>query len=96
MNRVRGRRMTGLRGELHHQQSGGRAIGQDESVILCEWHHQGDRYPAGFETCNRRDVANAFGPSLKHASRAFRETYGTDAEQLAFQNRLLERHHDAS
>lgn len=76
--------------QAHHLNLSGNA-GQkqlgDLSVIgLCPWHHQG--YP--IRGMNQALCTKMIGPSLAHNSRAFRETFGSDEELLATQNRLIE------
>lgn len=78
--------------EVHHLNLGGHAgqkrRGDEYTVGLCGYHHQG-KVPSAFKTlkqCRRR-----LGPSLKHESVAFRATFGSDDELLAEQNELIER-----
>lgn len=73
----------------HHLNLGGKAgqkrLGDNYSVPLCEWHHQG--YPPGEITASQATFL--FGPSLARNSKMFRQTYGTDAELLAKTNERL-------
>jgi hypothetical protein len=74
--------------EEHHLNLGGLAgqkrRGDDYSIPLCRWHHQGHR-PMGMST----DVmVHLYGPSLKD-SRQFRLSYGSDDALLAHANFLL-------
>ena len=73
--------------DAHHLLSGGRRIGHDATIALCPWHHRGIR-PADCAT--DADAFHKYGPSLANGSKPFRETYGTDDELLAEQNRILE------
>lgn len=72
--------------EIHHLIDGGRRRGHDETIGLCQWHHQGYA-PDGWTPRTYRELA---GPSLKDGTCTFREAYGTDDELLAAQNRLLQ------
>jgi Recombination enhancement, RecA-dependent nuclease len=89
--------MRGLRGEdqcgrteIHHQNLGGYAgqkqLGQDQTVALGAYHHQG----VLLRGLGLADMARRFGPSLKRAPRAFRAAFGDDPELLAEQNKRLE------
>jgi hypothetical protein len=78
---------AGTGSEAHHLLSGGRRIGHMAVVALCPWHHRAvplDRWTAP-------EMRAAFGPSLMDGSKPFRARYGTDAELLEMQRRLLER-----
>lgn len=70
--------------EIHHLNLGGRAgqkrRGDEFTVPLCQWHHQGKR-----DDLDRQPP----GPSLKLHSREFRERYGKDDELLAKVNDLI-------
>jgi hypothetical protein len=73
--------------EIHHLTDAGRRISHDATVCLCRFHHQGDRLPytgAGYKV-----QAERFGPSLGREKRHFQATYGSDADLLSLQNRLL-------
>lgn len=76
--------------EIHHLNLGGKAgqkrLGDEFTVGLCPWHHQG-KPPTGM---GQKEARAIFGPSLKLSSRAFRELYGPDSALLARQNRLIE------
>lgn len=72
-------------GDVHHVLSGGRRMGHDFTLCLCEWHHRGQPFAA----IKNRVMEMIAGPSLHHNSRAFHETYGSDAELLDYQNQLL-------
>ena len=73
--------------EIHHLLSGGRRIGHEATVCLCHFHHQGKRLP--YVQYGYSAQAEVFGPSLAREPRRFHEMYGTDAELLDRQNRLL-------
>ena len=73
--------------QIHHQTQSGRQLGQDETVCLGAWHHMGQCLPGYTST----DMKIEFGPSLAKGSKPFYERYGTNAEQLEYQNRIIER-----
>jgi hypothetical protein len=73
--------------EMHHLLCGGRRIGHDATVCLCHFHHQGKRLP--YPEHGYAEQAKAFGPSLGHEPRRFREVYGTDDQLLAYQEIML-------
>ncbi len=77
--------------EIHHLNKGGKAgqerRGDEFTVPLCKWHHQGQ--PPG--ALLAKDMAITHGPSLARQSRAFRERYGTDDELLRLVNRRIAR-----
>lgn len=77
-------------GEIHHLNAGGHAgqkrRGDEFTVCLCRHHHRG----VPIKGMNQAQCAKLLGPSLAHNSRAFRETFGSDEELLATQNRLIE------
>ena len=68
--------------DVHHLNLGGRAgqerLGDDFTIGLCPWHHRGILPPM-----------LPVGPSLAKESRKFREFFGSDAELLMEQNRLI-------
>lgn len=69
-------------GDVHHLvDKGTRALsgGNKSTIILCLWHHRGV-VPFG-HTVDSATVA--FGPSLFHTSKLFKQTYGTERELLA-------------
>jgi len=76
--------------QVHHLNLDGKAgqkrLGDDATIGLCPWHHVGEPIQGMTAAECRRQV----GPSLKQ-SNAFRDTFGTDDELLARQNRLIER-----
>lgn len=72
--------------EIHHLLSGGIRRGHDQTIGLCPWHHQG----VCAEGVSKRQMAERFGPSLKHSPGAFHEAYGSDDELLARQNGLIQ------
>lgn len=70
------------RTEAHHlTDKGYRRLsgGHQASLPLCKWHHRGV-VPFG-HTIDSATVA--FGPSLFHTSKLFKQTYGTERELLA-------------
>lgn len=59
----------------------GERIGDQATIGACQWHHQG-----------RRDgYGHARGPSYAKQAAQFRKVYGTDAQLLALQDRLIAR-----
>lgn len=72
--------------EIHHQTTCGRQTGQDQTICLGQWHHRAI-CREGFSTTIMKDL---YGPSLATGSRTFHEYFGSDAEQLRYQNALLQ------
>lgn len=72
--------------DCHHLLSGHKRRGDEFTIPLCPWHHRGvwnDRF-------QHQKMAEALlGPSLAHASKRFREVFGTDEELLFEANRLI-------
>lgn len=70
--------------EIHHQNldehAGQKRLGDEFTVPLCGWHHQGHGPASLYET---------LGPSLKLHAREFREKFGSDAVQLEKTNDLI-------
>lgn len=70
--------------EIHHQNldehAGQKRLGDEFTVPLCGWHHQGHGPASLYET---------LGPSLKHHPVEFREKFGSDMTQLAKTNDLI-------
>lgn len=70
--------------EIHHQNLDGKAgqkrLGDEFTVPLCGWHHQGHGPASLYET---------LGPSLKLHSVEFRERFGSDVAMLAQTNNLI-------
>lgn len=70
--------------EIHHQNldehAGQKRLGDECTVPLCGWHHQGHGPASLYET---------LGPSLKRHPVEFREKFGSDEEQLAKTNDLI-------
>lgn len=75
--------------EIHHQNLGEHAgqkrLGDEFTVPLCEWHHQGHL----FINHSEADMVAARGPSLKRHPVEFRKKFGSDAEQLTKVNDLI-------
>lgn len=71
--------------DYHHLKSGNIRRGHDFGIGLCGWHHRA--LPDWAHT--PPDMREAYGPSLMDGSRRFRETFGSDDELLALQNRWL-------
>jgi hypothetical protein len=87
LNRMRGMLATGMVLEHHHLTSSGRRRGHDESIELCRFHHQGDKFPLvehGYKA-----NAKVYGPSYGKEKKEFRRVYGDDAVLLDYQNRLI-------
>lgn len=72
--------------DIHHLLSGGRRLGHDHTVGLCEFHHRGI-VPEGRTL---EDYQHVHGPSLAAKPRAFRIRYGDEEELLAIQDALLD------
>ena len=74
--------------QAHHlnldQHAGQQRLGDDHTIGLCPWHHQGE--PIGPSQVECRAI---FGPSMKHEPKAFRLHFGDDAELLRIQNGLI-------
>jgi hypothetical protein len=77
--------------EVHHLNLGAHAgqvrRGDEFTIGLCPYHHQGRPHPA-FLPDQVRDI---LGPSLAKAPNTFRQVFGSDDALLAWQNELLER-----
>jgi hypothetical protein len=71
--------------EVHHLLSGGRRRGHEFTIGLCCWSHRG----VPFEFCTHEEMRYHYGPSLAEGSKPFHARFGSDAELLATQNRLL-------
>lgn len=80
--------VTGRWPDAHHLTEGGRRLGHQQTAALCQWHHVG-RPDGGWTATEMREL---YGPSFGLEPAAFREQFGSDAELLAYQNRLIERH----
>ena len=72
-------------GDYHHFKSGNKRIGHHAGICLCVYHHRG--YPLFSTVAMTR---KRYGWSLADGSRKFHEIYGSDAELLEKQNKLLE------
>jgi hypothetical protein len=75
--------------EIHHLtvtgKHGGKRLGHDATVGLCDWHHRGV-LPTGLDS---EEAQHALGPSLARTPRQFRMQYGQDAVLLGEQERQL-------
>ncbi|MEY2117099.1 Ref family recombination enhancement nuclease [Rhodanobacter sp. FW106-PBR-R2A-1-13] len=71
--------------EAHHLLSGGRRIGHDHTIGLCQWHHRA--VPP--EPMSERDAIARYGPSVATGSKTFHLVYGSDVDLLAVQNAAL-------
>lgn len=73
--------------EIHHLLSSNKRMGHDFTVCLCRYHHQGDFLPVSGRLYIVQ--AKAYGPSLAHEGRRFRQMYGRELALLDYQNSLL-------
>jgi hypothetical protein len=73
--------------EIHHLLSGNKRMGHDFTVCLCRFHHQGDFLPVVGHPY--AEQAMAYGPSVAHEGKRFREVYGREMALLAYQNSVL-------
>jgi len=73
--------------EIQHHLSGRRRRGHDDTVCLCTLHHQGNRLPD--PSMGYKAHARLYGPSFGKEPSRFREMYGNEDAQLAYQERLL-------
>lgn len=71
--------------EAHHLLSGNKRIGHMATVGLCAWHHRA----VPFWGMTHAECREEFGPSLAEGSKPFHAAFGSDAELLELQNRLL-------
>jgi hypothetical protein len=65
----------------------GKRRGEKATIGLCDYHHQG-AHVVGFQF-SRSCKEQGYGPSLADEARAFRQRFGTDAELLELQNKLI-------
>ena len=72
--------------QLHHQLSGTHRIGNEATVPLCPWHHEG-LWKGRFRSA--RLAATLLGPSFKTEPKRFRERFGEDRELLEEVNELI-------
>lgn len=78
----------GGRIEIHHLVDKGyrkHSGGNQATIPLCEWHHQGTPFIDRTVTWMR----GMFGPSMRLESREFAKTYGSQRALLAKVNELL-------
>ena len=75
--------------DVHHQNlgahAGGKRLGDENTIGLCPWHHRA--VPGEFGS--QRRAEEFLGPSLAKSPNLFRIKFGSDAELLAEQNRLI-------
>ena len=71
--------------DYHHLKSGNVRRGHEFGIALCGWHHRG---LVDFG-CTHAEMRDHYGPSLMDGSRLFHETFGSDDELLARQNKIL-------
>lgn len=82
--------------EKHHlnggDQPGRKRRGERYTVGLCQWHHVGRCWCAGFPVERDCPTCKATrGPSWRHHKREFIERFGTGDDLLAYQETLLQR-----
>lgn len=75
--------------QIHHlnfgDKHGGKRLGDDHTIGLCIWHHVGQPHDGMWPGRCRA----LMGPSWAREPSAFRETFGTGAALLEFQNELI-------
>jgi len=75
--------------QIHHlnfgDKHGGKRLGDEFTVGLCPWHHQG--YP--INNLLPGQCRQMLGPSWELEPNAFRERFGNGEVLLAYQNNLL-------
>lgn len=76
---------TSLDPTIHHQTAAGQTIGQDHTVCLCEWHHESVCLPS----LGKRDMTEIYGPSLADGSKLFFAQFGSNAQQLDYQDEII-------
>lgn len=64
----------------------GRRRGEDETIGLCQYHHQGKKQVGSNVAKWWRSLV---GPSYADEAAAFREEFGNDDDLLAYQNDLI-------
>jgi hypothetical protein len=78
--------------QVHHlnldEHAGQKRLGDDFTIGLCPWHHQGQPL-AGLTA---KECMLLVGPSMALEPVKFRASFGSDEQLLAFQNHLIERH----
>lgn len=74
--------------DWNHAKSGNVRIGHAAGFACCGWHHR--RIP--WDGTSFAEMTETYGPSLMDGSRLFHATYGSDAELIALQLRVLELH----
>ncbi len=87
---------TGLRTEIHHQNEDGKhgnpRLGDEFTVPLCVWHHQGKGVP--FNEPNKRitvdEMAAKYGPSWPQSGNVFHAAYPRDEQMLSTANSLIQ------
>lgn len=71
--------------EVNHLLTGGHRTSHDDTIGLCKWHHR-SQIDVGMTGALMRKV---YGPSLTEGSKPFHAEFGSDADLLAEQNRLI-------
>lgn len=77
---------SGLPVQIQHLTAGGRRLGNEFTIPLCNWHHMAT-LPAGLTTSQ---ATLRYGPSFAKSRKQFEETFGSEEFLLAETNRLLE------
>jgi cytochrome c551/c552 len=74
----------------HHTSTGkhgsGKRKGEKFTVGLCPYHHRGKAAVGSSQALQWKEMV---GPSYADDARVFRATFGTDAEMLAYQEKLI-------
>lgn len=77
--------------DWNHAKSGNIRIGHAAGYALCIWHHRMHPLSQGaLRLSATAATRETYGPSLMDGSRLFHATYGSDAELIALQARVLE------
>ena len=73
--------------EIHHLTSGGRRLGNHETIPLCQYHHRAV-LPASIKKTSTAVLR--FGPSLETSKRDFVKIFGSEMDLLSETNKILE------
>jgi len=75
--------------QVHHlnldEHAGQKRLGDEATIGLCPWHHQGQ--PLGSMTAAQ--CRRCVGPSMQAEPSRFREVFGSDVDLLRRQNELI-------
>lgn len=72
--------------EGNHMKSGNLRISHAHTWGACQWHHQRRLIVEGWSFAQHREH---LGPSLLDGGKTFHEAFGSDAELLEYQEKLL-------